>query len=169
MKKYLFMMTALLVAFTSFALVACGGDDDSDDPVQPTVNKYEFTLQLKEGAQGDFDEFKAIYPDLKLTYKLPGKQEVTVPVGKDAIHDAIETTETGTIHIKYTGTLDESKLDEAKKYTFLPVMKYSIHEGHYTSGSADVLGFEGLPGNLIKERHSTFEYARTFKLTIPKE
>lgn len=170
MKKYLFMMTALLVAFTSFALVACGGDDDND-PAKPETNTYKFSIQLTEKEAGQIDDFLAIYPDLSLTYKLPGKPAVTVPVGKAAISAESETTETGRIELKFTGTLAESKLDEAKKYSFVPVLKYEIHQEGYTQRSLpeEVLGFSGITGANLKERHSKFEFPYNVSLHKPNE
>lgn len=162
------MMTALLVAFTSFALVACGGDDDSDDPVQPTLNKYKFSLQLSEKEQGQIDDFKAIFPDLSLTYTLPGKSPVTVPVGKDVITAESETSETGRIEIKFTGTLDESKLDENKKYSFYPQFVFFIHQDGYTqiSPTPEIYGFGSMPGSNVKAKYPTkFEYVFHKSLT----
>lgn len=169
MKKYLFMMVALLVAFTSFALVSCG--DDDDDPVQPKVNTYKFILKLTETEKGQIDEFKTIFPDLTLTYKLPGKPAVSVPAGKDIVEASSETTETGSIEIKYTGTLDESKLDETKKYSFVPMFEFYIHQDGYTSQSVtpETKGFSGMLGSIIKEKHSKFEYTFHKSLIKPTE
>lgn len=166
MKKYLFMMTAILVAFTSFALVACGGDDD---PVQPTLNQYQFSIQLQEKEAGQIDDLLAIYPDLSLTYKLPGKPAVTVKVSKAAIQAESETSESGRIELKFTGTLDESKLDENKKYSFIPLLKYYIHQDGYYNASGDILGFQGMLGKTIKEQHSKLEYPYNVSLIKPKE
>lgn len=123
----MFAFAAVLV-LGAFALASCGGDDD-DDPVVPTPTpseegySYQFTVEVNKDT---YESMKALYPDLAITYTIPGMDAKTVALTSEPITIKENSSTDGRVTVVFNGKLDTSKVDPAKKYSFDVAILYDV-------------------------------------------
>lgn len=145
MKKFISMFAFVAaIVLGAFTLASCGDDDDT-----PELNKYKFSVEFK-----DFQTIKELYPDLSLTYTLPGKGTKTVVFTTSTINVEETSTEAGDILFTFNGNLDASKVDPAKTYSFQPNVRYSFQVNGKTTTSTDVPGYSTRTGQQLLDSFS---------------
>lgn len=137
MKKFISMFAfAAMIVLGAFAFASCGGDDDNDDPTPtptptPTESSsYKFTVEVK-----NFESAKALYPDLAMTYTIPGMEAKTVTLTSTGITVDEKTSKAGKVAIVFKGKLDRSKVDPEKKYSLDFNIVYDIKADTYRKGT----------------------------------
>lgn len=136
------------MAFTATVLTACG-DDDDDDPTPSNYAVLSITLT---------DDVLAAYPDLYVTYQVPGKQPKVMYLKekKTTIQDSF--SDAGKVRISFNGTLDESKIVDENKYQMYISVSYEIYMKSTYAKSSETYGF-GNTGAKIKQLNKTIEYS----------
>lgn len=132
MKKFISMFAfAAMIVLGAFAFASCGSDDEDDPtPTPEATNKYRFKVEVK-----DFESAKALYPDLAMTYTIPGMEPKTVALTAAPINIEQTSAKAGKVAITFKGKLDASKVDPAKKYSLDIDIVYEIKAGNYRTST----------------------------------
>lgn len=154
LKKFMLIATSLIMAATSFNLVACGGSSDSETDLNINYWQSGYGIEfMNEAIKG----FEAKYPQYNVTlYSSPTATSVMAGFGQGAEHDPVDLYVSGSINadlIKYAEPLndlldekaDASESKTIKEKYFQEVLdSFKMLDGNYYN-----LAFSGSMGGIV--------------------